>query len=1645
MQKGHYFILPGVGLQLNNNSMNRNHYNNLLALLCLLSSTLTAQEVIRGPYLQAVCQEGINVRWRTNTATNSKVWYGNTPDDLSQIVESTINTTEHEVALNGLEPNTTYFYAIGNTNGQLEGGTEAYYFNTSPMPETGEPITIWALGDAGRKNANQRAVRDAYYNYHGNSPIDLLLTMGDNAYTDGTDSEFQDAWFENMYEDRLINTPLFMTYGNHDGGAADGEDGTGVYFDIFTMPVDGSCGGVASENESYYSFDYGDVHCISINSWDVDRSPDSPMVQWLEEDLAANDRIWTIVNFHHPVYDGRNDIDSDNKSLNVELRESVVPLFDQYGVDLVLMGHSHTYQRSYLVDGHYGMSPTFDPVTMGINMGDGQVDGDGPYQKVDGKGIVYVISGTAGTVNSVDNLNHPVMYHNSLTLGSFIVDINHNQLDAKFLTEDGIIDDYFTITKDIPPVQLVNITNPLQGFTSPQSTIITTDVGEQVSSVTDVEFFINESSIGVDQTFPFTMNHTFAEEGAYDIEITANTNFGIYKDSVHIVIGDQMYPPDTDGDGTLDDDDICDGMLEPGTICNDNNTATYDDVITENCICEGTPYDCSVLLTNIGTPCDDNDPATYDDIVNGNCDCAGIPFDCPDLLANAGTPCDDNNPNTFEEILTVDCQCQGITVSNIITTTVLLQQSSDDAEEAADGSMSLSSSDLELVRESSNQTIGLHYASANIPEGAYIIAAYLQFTVDEIDTENTILNIWGELSTDGATFVSVNENITNRPKTSNSATWGVPGWLDIDNKGEFQRSPELNFIIQEIIEQPNYTSETPITFIINGSGKRVAQSKDKHLSNGPELVLTYGFPCIDADEDGICDSDDLCPDSPGSIGDSCDDGNSATTNDIYNENCECVGTAYDCPVAEANIGSSCDDNNPGTYDDVVDENCNCTGTAFDCPILMADIGASCDDNNDSTYNDLIDGNCNCVGITYDCEVLQANIGTACNDNNNNTTNDVITNNCECEGELITGTITISAKVASGSDDAEEKVNGSVSLNSTDLEMVMENTMQTVGVRFTNLSIPENITIVSAYIQFTTDEAVNQNPSTLTIYGEANANPSTFVKETTNITSRAKTTAYANWEPEEWNQVGTQSGLQRTADLSLIIQELIEQPDYLPGNPIAFLIEGTGRRVAESYNGSVDNAPELVITYSNNLQNFDCPALSLNIGDFCDDNDTSTTNDVVTSNCECLGTVTFDCPSLSLNVGDFCNDNNASTGNDVVTTDCECIGTAVVDCPALSLNVGDACNDNNASTTNDIVTSDCECQGETIPPSSNTISIPISDLNDDAEEKLSSGIVRTNSSDLELAEDKGVEQLIGIRFANPNLPLGAHVENAYIQFTSEDNENVNPCQLNIYGELSANSVAFTPNNHNISNRMKTVSTVIWNPEEEWSEGDNGIQQRTTNIAGIIQEIINLPNYEYNNALTILIDGVGMRAAESFDGNSNAAAELIITYSSNCPDSDNDGICNSADPCPDLAGVPGDSCNDNNPETINDSVQSDCSCAGEIPDGFACAKINATENDAEEKPNGTVNLTSSDLELAEEYQNQIIGLRFEGLHIPQGAVISSADIQFTVDEAKNVSPCELKIYGRAKWKPGTVYNKQWKYQWQNQNEYLSILDARRMASS
>ena len=402
----------------------------------------------RGPYLQVGTPTSMTIRWRTQIPVPSVVKYGCTLDSLDNSVEGKGNTREHEVRLTGLKPHTKYFYSISDGAEILAGGDIGHFFFTSPKAGLDSPVHAWIIGDSGTANQNARAVYNAYLKEKGDRYTDLWLMLGDNAYGSGKDKEYQRAVFD-LYKKLLPQTPLWTTRGNHERSAE-------VYYGIFTMATKAEAGGIASGSEAYYSFDYGNIHFICLDSYDTDRTVGGDMHKWLQADLEATKQPFIVAFWHHPPYTkGSHDSDNlkDSEGRMSQMRENFLPLLEKGGVDLVLSGHSHCYERSYLLNGHYGKSDSLK-ASMILDKGDGKPQGgDGAYKKVSSpkganEGAVYIVAGNGGKVSG-GKLNHPAMFFSLSELGSVIIDTDGNRMDVRLLDHRGQIRDNFSIEKGV--------------------------------------------------------------------------------------------------------------------------------------------------------------------------------------------------------------------------------------------------------------------------------------------------------------------------------------------------------------------------------------------------------------------------------------------------------------------------------------------------------------------------------------------------------------------------------------------------------------------------------------------------------------------------------------------------------------------------------------------------------------------------------------------------------------------------------------------------------------------------------------------------------------------------------------------------------------------------------------------------------------------------------------------------------------------------------------------------------------------------------------------------------------------------------------------------------------------------------------------
>jgi predicted MPP superfamily phosphohydrolase len=446
----------------------------LIVLFLQFFDEVHSQTVTRGAYLQVGNQTSIKIRWRTNIATNSRVRLGAayTASGLyATIIDDAASVTEHIVTVAGLTPDTKYFYSIGSSSAVLQVST-ANFFTTAPPPNTTRKIRIAAFGDCGREGTNGATYQDNNYaNYQaqltarGIDAPDAWILLGDNAYNTGTDAEYTSNFFNIYGANILRNHKLFPSPGNHDyGTSAEKPNRTKPYFTNFTVPQAGECGGVASNRPNWYSFDIGNVHFLSLDSYGTEPSDVSShmgsissttiMKNWIASDLAANTKKWTIAYWHHPPYT-KADHNSDSESDLQAIRQNFITFLEARGVDLIICGHSHGYERGYLMKNFTGNWTSFSTVTHAVSTSNARY-GSGstcPYTYNStplNHGTVYVVEGSTGAsgtpVSGFQANGFPFAVSDA---GIFYLEIEDNRLDGKMLRQNGITFDSFTVVKDV--------------------------------------------------------------------------------------------------------------------------------------------------------------------------------------------------------------------------------------------------------------------------------------------------------------------------------------------------------------------------------------------------------------------------------------------------------------------------------------------------------------------------------------------------------------------------------------------------------------------------------------------------------------------------------------------------------------------------------------------------------------------------------------------------------------------------------------------------------------------------------------------------------------------------------------------------------------------------------------------------------------------------------------------------------------------------------------------------------------------------------------------------------------------------------------------------------------------------------------------
>ncbi|MBD9373702.1 RTX toxin [Rhizobium sp. ARZ01] len=171
----------------------------------------------------------------------------------------------------------------------------------------------------------------------------------------------------------------------------------------------------------------------------------------------------------------------------------------------------------------------------------------------------------------------------------------------------------------------------------------------------------------------------------------------------------------------------------------------------------------------------------------------------------------------------------------------------DDVEERGSGSMSSNVNDLELGFDgTSRQTVGLRFTGIDIPKGAIITNAYIQFTVDEVTTGTVSLLIRGEDTNDAAAFTTAKFNVSSRLATDASVAWAPPDWTVRGEASLAERTPDLKAIIQEIVDRDGWAALNDMAFLVTGTGTRTAKSFEGSATGAPLLHIEYHVPTAGA-------------------------------------------------------------------------------------------------------------------------------------------------------------------------------------------------------------------------------------------------------------------------------------------------------------------------------------------------------------------------------------------------------------------------------------------------------------------------------------------------------------------------------------------------------------------------------------------------------------------------------------------------------------------------------------------------------------------------------------------------------------------------------------------------------------------------------
>lgn len=470
----------------------------------------------REPYQQQVTSTSGVVVWATAAPGKAQVRL-TSPDGTARMIAATsthfpatatgmaADYYQHVARLTSLVPATTYTYDILVDDVDLNSAIDT--LRTAPAPGTGT-VTFVAFGDSGTGSLQQQQVAARL----AEDSFDLALHGGDIAYANSSGTgaasyQTMNDWFFRMYRAWLRNRPLFPSMGNHDSRTANA-DGR-PYLGLFELPTHAATSTYPDHAERYYSFDYGPIHVIVLDTEFAfqDANRRAAQLAWADADLAATTQPWKVALYHRSAYSAGGENGSE-----LPVREAFAPLFDRHGVHLALSAHEHDYERTFPLRGNVA-----DPA-----------------------GTVYVVSGGGGAPL------YPSAYG---AWTAYSASVNHYvrgnatactlRLDA--VGVDGVVFDSVTLTGCEEPrdtdAPMVAITSPPSGGAVHGQVTVAVDARDNVA-VTSVELRVDGVPVAQDTAAPFNLswNSTTVGDGAHVLTARATDGAGNTAASADVTV-----------------------------------------------------------------------------------------------------------------------------------------------------------------------------------------------------------------------------------------------------------------------------------------------------------------------------------------------------------------------------------------------------------------------------------------------------------------------------------------------------------------------------------------------------------------------------------------------------------------------------------------------------------------------------------------------------------------------------------------------------------------------------------------------------------------------------------------------------------------------------------------------------------------------------------------------------------------------------------------------------------------------------------------------------------------------------------------------------------------------------------------------------